>query len=207
MDGIHDLGGRHGFGRPLTQRDEATFHEPWERRVHALTALVLVSGCFNTDEFRHAVERVDPVAYLADGYYGRWLGAVERLVEEAAGRPAPGRIADTSAARELGSAPRFSVGDRVVTRNLHPAGHTRLPGYARGRRGIVATLHGGWVLPDTNAHQRGECPEHVYTVRFDGAELWDDAAEPGTRVCIDLFESYLEADPLEAGKGSDPEPA
>ena len=77
-------------------------------------------------------------------------------------------------------------------RNLHPSGHTRLPGYARSRRGTIAIIQGGWVLPDTNAHGRGECPEHVYAVCFSGEELWGEAAEPGTSVHIDLFESYLE---------------
>jgi nitrile hydratase len=51
---------------------------------------------------------------------------------------------------------------------------------------------GSWVLPDTNAHGRGECPEHVYAVRFEGRELWGEDAEPGSCVHLDLFESYLE---------------
>ncbi len=192
MDGIHDLGGRQGFGASLENRDEATFHGTWEQRVFALASLVLGAGCFNTDEFRHAIERLDPVVYLADGYYGRWLGAIELLLRESDGRPRPGRISDGTAARAVDAAPRFSVGDAVVTKNLHPRGHTRLPGYARTRRGSVAIVQGGWVLPDTNAHHRGECAEHVYAVRFEGSELWGDVAEPGTSVCIDLFESYLE---------------
>ena len=84
------------------------------------------------------------------------------------------------------------MGDAVVTHNLHSAGHTRLPGYARRRRGSVAIHQGGWVLPDTNAHEQGEHPEHVYAVRFSGVELWGASAEPGTSVYVDLFESYLE---------------
>lgn len=192
MDGIHDLGGRHGFGHGLEDRDEEVFHAAWEPRIFAMASLLLGAGCFNVDAFRHAIERVDPVAYLADGYYGRWLAAVETLVRDAGGRPRPGRVADGTAARSLSRAPRFSVGDAVVTRNLHPRGHSRLPGYVRCRHGTVTLLQGGWVLPDTNAHGRGECPEPVYGVRFSGEELWGDAAEPGTCVHVDLFESYLE---------------
>lgn len=193
MDGIHDLGGRHGFGASLAERDEAVFHDSWEARVFALTSLVLGSGCFNTDEFRHAIERLEPVAYLADGYFGRWLGAVELLVHEAGGRPTPGRVVDATAARTVDRDPRFAVGDAVTTRNLHKAGHCRLPGYARARCGEVVLVQGAWVLPDTNAHGSGECPEYVYAVRFAGEELWGDAAEPGTSVHVDLFESYLES--------------
>jgi nitrile hydratase len=192
MDGIHDLGGRHGFGQSLTERDEDGFHAPWEQRVFALASLLTGRGCFNVDEFRHAIERVDPVTYLADGYYGRWLAAAELLVREAGGHPTPGRIPDLTASRELSGAPRFAVGDAVVTRNLHPSGHTRLPGYARGKRGTIAIVQGGWVLPDSNAHGRGECPEHVYAVCFRGEELWGESAEPATSMHIDLFESYLE---------------
>jgi nitrile hydratase len=192
MDGIHDLGGRHGFGASLATRDEGGFHAEWERRVFALASLMGAAGCYNTDEFRHAIERLDPVTYLADGYYGRWLAAVERLIDEFEGRPTPGRVPDLTASRRLAQPPRFAVGDAVVTRNLHRAGHTRLPGYARARRGTIALHHGGWVLPDSNAHGKGERPEHVYAVGFPGEELWGDAAEPGTLVHVDLFESYLE---------------
>jgi nitrile hydratase len=91
----------------------------------------------------------------------------------------------------------------VRTRNLHPPGHTRLAGYVRTRRGVVAIVHpGAWVLPDSNAHERGEQPEPVYCVRFEARELWGDDAEASTSVCIDLFESYLEAD-LEPDRESD----
>lgn len=193
MDGIHDLGGRHGFGASLVERDEGGFHADWEGRVFALASLLLGTGCVNVDEFRHAVERVDPVAYLGDGYYGRWLGGLEKLVEEAGGQPTPGRFTDPTASRPLPHEPHFGVGDSVVTRNLHRLGHTRLPGYARARRGTVEIVQGGWVLPDTHAHGDGECPEYVYAVRFTGDELWGESAEPGTAVIVDLFESYLEA--------------
>jgi nitrile hydratase len=192
MDGIHDLGGRHGFGASLEQRDDSVFHARWERRVFALASLVMAHGCYNTDEFRHAIERIDPAAYLSDGYFGRWLGGVELLVAESADHPQPGRYTDPTARRSLDRAPRFCVGDTVTTRNLHPPGHTRLPGYARARRGRIALLHGAWVLPDTHAHGLGESPEPVYAVRFDGRELWGEAAEPDTCVHIDLFERYLE---------------
>ena len=192
MDGIHDLGGKHGFGGSLERRDEAEFHADWEPRVRAIASLMIGQGCWNTDAFRHAIERLDPRAYLGDGYFGRWLGAVEKLVEEAGGRPAPGLYPDPTTLREIDRQPRFAPGDAVVTRNLHREGHTRLPGYARARRGTVALLQGAWVFPDSHAHGEGESPEHVYAVRFEGRELWGESAEPGTTVHVDLFESYLD---------------
>lgn len=193
MDGIHDLGGRHGFGSDLAQRDELTFHGDWEKRVHALVFLMLGRGCFNLDQFRHAIERLEPSTYLSGGYYGRWLGGIEKLVDEAGRRPTPDQFdRGAGASRDIDAPPRFEPGDAVVTRNLHPPGHTRLPGYARARRGTIALHHGAWVLPDTNAHGQGEHAQHCYAVRFDGEELWGEEAEPGTSVCIDLFERYLE---------------
>ena len=73
-----------------------------------------------------------------------------------------------------------------------PDGHTRLPGYASGKAGTVVACHGGHVLPDSNAHGRGEAPEHLYAVRFEAAELWGDGAEAGDTVVVDCWESYLE---------------
>jgi nitrile hydratase subunit beta len=88
--------------------------------------------------------------------------------------------------------PRFSCGDRVRTFSWPATGHTRLPAYARGRSGTVAAWHGAWVFPDSNAHGRGESPQHLYTVAFEGTELWGAEAENGSSVSLDLFESYLE---------------
>jgi len=190
MDGIHDLGGRHGFGGSLAVRDEVSFHADWQRRVFAMVGVLMMAGSFRLDTFRHAIERIDPVTYLAAGYWGRWLTALGLLLDEHA--VVPGSTSPRGAEREVAAPPRFAVGDAVRTRNLHPAGHTRLPAYARGKRGTVVLLQGAWVLPDTNAHGEGENPEHVYAVAFDGRELWGDVAEPATRVHLDCFERYLE---------------
>jgi nitrile hydratase len=91
---------------------------------------------------------------------------------------------------EVAAPPRFRVGGRVVTRNAHPRGHTRLTRYARGRSGVVERVYEAFPLPDANA--RGvEQPEYVYAIRFDGSELWGESAEPNSTNVIDLFESYL----------------
>ena len=63
-------------------------------------------------------------------------------------------------------APRFRVGDRVRVRNHNPVTHTRLPGYLRGKLGIVEQDHGVFAFPDTHAHGLGEKPQHCYSVRF-----------------------------------------
>src|SRR5258708_35862983 len=83
MDGIADMGGTQGWGRVHPpRRDEPVFGEPWQGRAFALVILsgrIASGGIINTDAFRHALERLDRAAYLADGYYGRLLngGAVQ----------------------------------------------------------------------------------------------------------------------------------
>src|SRR6266851_4007105 len=102
--------------------------------------------------------------------------------------------------RKIRQRPRFILGEKIVTRNLNPHGHTRLPRYARGKRGTVVLHHGAHVFPDTNAHGLGENPQHLYTVRIAARELWGDSAESNESVLVDLWESYLEKDKTAAGK-------
>jgi nitrile hydratase len=216
MNGIHDMGGMDGFGSVEIEENEPVFHERWEARVFGLQMAAMATGLFNIDAGRHTIERIPPADYLTLGYYGRWLRAFEtglveagvlaegeldaslqgrRLEPEPAPAPGPRGSPSLGARREIDGEPAFAVGQPVIARNLQSHGHTRLPGYARARRGVVAIVHPAtWVLPDTNAHGLGECPEPVYSVRFEGRELWGEAAEAGTSVHVDLFESYLEAE-------------
>jgi nitrile hydratase len=174
-------------------------------------------GAWNIDESRHARESLHPADYYRSSYYEIWIKALETLLARhgfvtpadlAAGRPvdpaampkrtlAPGFVPTLLARggpcdRPIDAAPKFAVGDRVRTANDHPAGHTRLPRYARGKLGAIAAIHEGYVLPDSNAHGRGEAPERLYTVRFTAAELWGANADPTSTVSIDAWESYLE---------------
>ena len=94
--------------------------------------------------------------------------------------------------RDIQAAPRFTVGQKLRTSTASPKGHTRLPLYARGRVGEVLLHHGAHVLPDSNAHFRGENPQHLYAVRFSARELWGPDAAARDSVTLDLWESYLE---------------
>ncbi|MEZ5596413.1 MAG: nitrile hydratase subunit beta [Pseudomonadales bacterium] len=222
MDGIHDLGGRQGHGA-VDVGAGAAIDAVWEARVFALVQVAFRAGFIrNTDQFRHAVERIDPAAYLTQGYFGRWTGGLETLLVEAgvldsaaidsraralglpdnariAARPRlqPDRIPHPPTtfhnARSLATQPRFASGDAVVTCCHGTSTHTRLPGYARGRHGRVVACHGGWVFPDSNAHGHGEDPQYLYTVAFSAQTLWGEEADPMLSVRLDLFEPYLEA--------------
>ena len=217
MDGIHDMGGKHGWGTVTIEPDEPVFAADWEARAFALGAMAGGLSGTNLDAFRHALERLHPLDYLADGYYGRWLACAELLLVdsgvlaqgavEARARQLLGEQVDMPAdvevnkpqyerggagsLREIEASPAFAVGDRVLAKNLHRAGHHRMPAYVRGHVGVVSALRPAAVLPDSTAHFTGEDAQHVYTVTFDSTELWGADAEHST-LNIDLFETYLE---------------
>jgi nitrile hydratase subunit beta len=222
VNGPHDLGGMHGFGPVEIERGEPVFHDAWERRAFALTLAAGYLGKWSIDESRFAREQMPPAEYLATSYYEHWLFGLERLLDETGlvtRRELEGRIRGAVAAspaavpgvRALSAeqirailrerraskldddvAPRFHVGDRVVTRNIHPAGHTRLARYARGKRGEVALDHGVWVFADASGDGRGRIPQHCYSVRFTARELWGDAAPARDAVHLDLWDDHLE---------------
>ncbi len=221
MNGVHDMGGMHGFGPIPIETNEPVFHEPWEGRVYGLNA---VGRLFpNIDASRHAIETLPPADYLTFSYYEKWLRRTQlRLLElgvvteaELDARvahyeahpeePAPRRsdpAVEERARRRFeragplhrpgGSAPRFAAGDVVRTRNINPPGHTRLPRYARGKLGVIHIVHGSHDFPDTNAHGLGPQPQGIYSVRFEAAELWGPDAEGRGFVHLDLWDSYLE---------------
>jgi len=219
VNGVHDLGGMHGFGPVEREADEPVFHAEWERRAFALTLAMGAWGRWSLDMARHSRERMPPHEYLAAGYYERWLWGLETLLVEhgflsreeldrRAERPRtarpiePGALRAADVPRLLGNrraarlddpvAPRFRAGDRVVARNLHPAGHTRLPRYVRGRQGVVDRDHGVFIFPDTHAAGLGRKPQHVYSVRFAARELWGPEAPPRDAVYADLWDDYLD---------------
>jgi nitrile hydratase len=219
MNGIHDLGGMHGFGPVIREENEPVFHADWEKRVFAIN-LALAAKVRNIDAFRHAIERMPPVRYLAASYYEKWLCAIEMLVMENgiatrdellsghAGAPAASRATGRSDSDGVSTfdpgavklrfnkrfRPRFKVGDRVVTRNINPEHHTRLPRYARAKRGVVRYDQGVFVFPDTHAHGLGAKPQHVYSVSFESRELWGPGGNSRAPVYLDCWEDYLERD-------------
>ncbi|WP_225771906.1 nitrile hydratase subunit beta [Inquilinus sp. Marseille-Q2685] len=217
MNGAQDLGGMMGFGPVVPEPEDVRFHAEWEKRALAVTLATGALGHWNIDASRHARETLHPADYLSSSYYEIWTKGLEKLLQGAglvsaeelkAGRaidpPVPGQkvlradqvapvlARGTNYQRPETAPARFAAGDAVRTRNEHPTGHTRLPRYARGKAGTVERVHGVFVLPDSNAHGRGESPQWLYTVRFDGRELWGEAADPTLTVSIDAWEGYLE---------------
>jgi nitrile hydratase subunit beta len=193
------------FGPVLLEPAEPVFHAPWEGRVFAIGGVLTAQGLAGTNTVRHAIERMDPVHYLASPYFEHWLTAFATLLVErgvltreelerqnkapfALSRPsqAPGwRAGETRGSR-------FAVGDRVRVRDRHPRGHTRCPRYVRGKLGVVERCDGRFTLPDADVHGDDPPVELTYSVRFDPTELWGEQAEQGHSVSVGLWQSYLE---------------
>jgi nitrile hydratase len=216
MDGIHDFGGKQGYGPIDTGETEEPFHYPWEARLFGITRAYTKPVPFTLDWFRFTRETIEPAEYLNRRYYDQWLEAHEVIavfgggftVEEVAtgksagpidGLPPPMRPDKVDAFKRVmarydrpsDTQPALAPGDEVTARSNGSIGHTRLPQYVRGRRGWVEAFRGFHILPDTNM-TGGEAAEALYSVSFLAADLWPEAAGRPDRVYLDLWESYLE---------------
>jgi nitrile hydratase len=215
MNGVHDMGGMHGMGPVVHETNEPVFHERWEGRVYGLSrAMGAVPGWRSS---RYDIETLPPADYLRMSYYEKWFTRIVNIAlklgfvtpqELESGRTGSAVSRATPSLRpemvrvrpgppaglrvDVQIAARFKAGQRVRARNLNPEGHTRLPRYARGKRGIIVKDHGVFVFPDTDVHGLGEKPQHQYTVRFGARELWGEQAPARDSVHVDMWEDYLE---------------
>lgn len=218
MDGVHDLGGMHGFGAVNTPGSERTHDGEWEVRAQ-FVGLLSKAG---TGSMRRHIEALPPDEYLASSYYVRWLSAAEnahvgigvltdddlarwyRHFEADPDATVPRRddpalaervTARLSAGRPLPDAerPAFRPGDAVAVKRMHPTWHHRCPRYVRGVRGTVEFVCGQDRLPYDDPAVTDVAA--VYTVRFSSIDLWGATEEPPFTVLVDLWEDYLEAAP------------
>lgn len=222
MDGVHDMGGMHGFG-PIDVTDDESIHEDWEWMIFALDRILKIEGRYNIDEKRHAIERLDPAVYLNSSYFERWVNAIETLVIE------HGIISrtelDTRAKQIRNGAhdpenadlqSRGAIADRV-RESLYSVSSFR-------RDAKQATFEDGQPVRVRNSHPSGhtrspryarrttgviqshhgtfvlpdsnahgeETAEPLYSVRFTARGLWGEDHSGHDTVCIDLWERYLE---------------
>ncbi len=205
MDGVHDMGGRQGFGRVRYAPDAPVFHADWERRANALYGLAVRLGVFTMDEYRHAIERMEPRHYMAASYYERTLTSLATLLTEkgATTREELERLAGGAfplagpSAEGRSNHPdrqRFFPGDKVRVRNDFFAGHIRLPGYIRGKAGVVVRETPAYPFPDAHAHGVEAADEPTYDVAFRTEDLWPQDSDPAL-VHVGVFQSYLQGEP------------
>jgi nitrile hydratase len=221
MNGLHDVGGMHGFGAIEIEANEPVFHQPWEGRVFAMALAMGGHFRLTLDRSRFLMESFPPYDRVALGYYERWanrlfmvsemrgfLDADEVAACKAGEVPDAGPVRAKAVKREdlvglfntirsscrpIAAPAAFAVGDAVRARVMNPKGHTRLPRYARGKRGVVIADHGGHVFADTNAMDPPrEDPCRLYTVKFAATELWGHDVNRRDSVCLEMWEHYLE---------------
>jgi nitrile hydratase subunit beta len=209
MDGVHDMGGKQGFG-PVRHEAKAVFKPGWEPRANALYSLGVRLGLVNMDEYRHAIERMEPRHYLSASYYERSLTGFATLcvekgvvtheeLEKLAGGAFP--LSLPSAEGRHNAMPResFMIGDRVRVKNEFVSGHVRMPGYIRGKTGVVASESPPYPFPDAAAHNLQARDEPTYDVQFRTEDLWPQASDSAL-VHVGVFESYLEKAPQKSAR-------
>ena len=216
MDGIHDLGGKQGFGPIDVNETETPFHHDWEGREWGMHQ---ASGnpSWTIDWWRHVRELIDPVDYLSRRYFDSWAQTdmaayidsgdftLDELLSGKSAVPIK-KSATVMNIQEIHQANadnavrfdrptdkpiKFAVGDTIVTKQFTQIHHTRLPAYARGMKGIIHAHHGAHLFPDQGAKGIEEA-HHLYTVMFEARDLWLEAANSKDRVYLDLWESYLD---------------
>ncbi|WP_269745682.1 SH3-like domain-containing protein [Erwinia typographi] len=79
MNSIHDVGGMHNLGPVQIDLNEPVFKAEWEKQVFSTIGLYFAGGLCPIDEFRHAIEVMDPAEYLSTPYYVHWFHAMETL--------------------------------------------------------------------------------------------------------------------------------
>jgi len=218
MDGIHDLGGKEGYGPIEVDDDESPFHDDWEGREWGIAQCARAPG-ITIDWWRHCRELIMPEDYLGRPYFDSWaqtdfstyidagwiseeeISAGKSLSKDTDyGEPAVAMTLKQvlqedhdHAVRfdaEIETPPVFAVGQAVIASCHGNSGHTRLPQYARGRQGTVHAYNGAHVFPDLSA-QGEEVHQHCYSVMFEASELWPEAQWSQDKVYLDLWESYL----------------
>jgi nitrile hydratase len=194
MNGAHDLGGKHGFGK-IDRSQTANFSAQWEERVFALTLACGMLGRWNLDQSRSAREQMDPAHYLNSSYYEHWLSGLEQLLveqklvtaeelESGLSQSTPEiEAVDPTRMQQILSVggptliesardPAFAIGDKVVVVMDHPLSHTRAPGYTKGKTGTIVAHHGAHIYADQHALNGQKVAEHLYGVRFEATALW-----------------------------------
>ena len=214
MDGIHDLGGKQGFGAIDVNEPEEAFHHELDGIGWTINQTTRAPGlCI--DWWRFIRENTPPMDYLSRPYFDQW--AMTQLIalidngqitldEVLTGKidkqsEPPEKMSKEQVYQATAKAavrfdrpsqirPGYSLGDRITTRNYSASGHTRLPAYAQGKSGQITAHHGAHLFPDDCA--RGdENVAHLYTVCFSSSELWPADAKQNSVVYLDLWEPYF----------------
>lgn len=88
---------------------------------------------------------------------------------------------------------RFAPGDGVRVEQRETSGHTRAPGYIRGKSGMVERICGAFGNPEALAYGRSAAEVPLYRVRFPQRAVWRDyGGSPCDTIDVELYEHWLE---------------
>ena len=168
-----DLGGQDVRDPVRPEPEGELFHADWEPRALALTLAMNATGLWNIDASRAARETLPNYRELS--YYQIWLAGLEKLLHRSgaahsdeidqgralhaaipaahvlrAGEVAAALARGTPTVRKPSRPARYALGMRVRALNVAPPHHTRLPGYTRGKSGVIERIHGAHVFADSH---------------------------------------------------------
>lgn len=161
------------------------YYEKW---LGGITAFLIEKGYFTKEEMEARTIRYleDPHACLPSK--GAAPGVTDKIVKYLWDGDSP--------LRDARAKPKFAEGELVKVRDFIPSAHSKLPGYLRGKTGIVETVYEGtWAFPPQATGPEGISgdPQPIYLVRFEPRDLWSKLyTEPGEVVYADLYETYLD---------------
>ena len=220
MDGVHDLGGEEGYGPVQVDYVSEPFHKEWEGREWGIAQCARTPN-MTIDWWRYCRELIMPEDYLSRPYLDSWAQtdfatyieagwiSLEEIDHQVSlsGMDYSGDLLPATSVQDIlldernhavrydapiESDPVFSTGQSIITNKQGHSGHTRLPQYARGVRGVIHAYHGAHVLPDQSAQGR-QIHQHLYSVVFASSNLWPEIHDSKDKVFLDLWESYLTA--------------
>ena len=201
MDGFHDLGGRQGFGQVTVQGKTEPFHESWEIRISGISGKLVARHIYNMDEYRYAIERMDPRHYVGASYFERTFTAVatlcieKGLIAHEALNAAVSEYVPISHSKKAGrvtpeNLPELNIGDRVTVKSEFVPGHVRMPAYIRGKTGVVVGISPEYPFPDAAAHGLSTRKQRTFDICFRSTDLWTEGAADA-EVHVGVFHAYL----------------
>lgn len=222
MDGIHDLGGREGFGPIRWKPDEhgQAFHEAWQARTWAICMCMFSTwrrdnNGWTLDWWRHVIERIGPADYLTMNYFDKWVqSCMAVLIDD--GTADIDDFVGGDAKPKSGDAPgqdrqtNIRRADRVTAGAGGDASKATFQAGDRVKAKLaISAMHTrlpayargrSGLISECHGMQllpdasaRGEMRmEHLYTVAFTASALWPEATQSKDKAYVDLWESYIE---------------
>ena len=191
MDGVHDMGGMHGFGTVVpdgealprglgaaalrahaASRGSPASPPPLRAMIESMLARRVPRSLATTSAGSARLERrLELAGSITPGDVAAAIGAPGRRRAARCRDVRAGGAASHGAGARGGvdgrrHRPALPAGDRVRVRRMRPEGHTRCPRYVRGAAGVIERVHGDDHLADVLARGEDAPLEAVYAVRF-----------------------------------------